>query len=198
MKASRKLIEVVSKFHRKSNSPYLTKDVSKYVSSRFKVNIPIHVIKDIMSKILNLSFKKSKSRPIRLNSMKQSHIKCLFAVKLVKAMNDFSILINIDDTLFSRTTRPSYSWLERGKEWSIGNIWCTNSTSLITEITSTGLVYASSISDSIKGSIIVDYFQGLKEFIQDKLKIEIRKWLILFDNAPTHRSKVVKEFIKKV
>ena len=129
--------------------------------------------------------------------MKQSHIKCLFAVKLVKAMNDFSILINIDETLFSRTTRPIYSWLERGKEWSIGNIWCTNSTSLITSITSTGSIYASSISDSAKGSTIFDYFQGLKEFIQDKLKIDIRRWLILFDNAPTHRSKVVKEFIKE-
>ena len=173
MKAPWKLIKVVSEFHRKSNSPYLTKDVSKYESSRFNMNIPIHVIKETISKILNLSFKKGKSRKIRLDSMKQSHIKCLFAVKLVKAMNDFSILINIDETLFSRTTRPSYSWLERGKEWSIGNIWCTNSTSLITAITSTGSVYASSISDSVKESRIVDYFQGLKEFIQDKLKIDI-------------------------
>ena len=46
---------------------------------------------------LDQTFKKSKSRPLRLNFTKQSSIKSFFAVRLIKKMNNFSILINIDE-----------------------------------------------------------------------------------------------------
>ena len=45
---------------------------------------------------------------------------------------------------------------------------------------SKGSEYASSISDSFKGSPIVDYLKWLKEFVQDKLKIDITRWLYIF------------------
>ena len=62
---------------------------------------------------------------------------------------------------------------------------------------SKGSVYASSISDSFKGTSIVDYLKWLKELIQDKLRIYIIRWLILFDNDSTYISNVVEEFIKE-
>ena len=80
------------------------------------MSITIHIIKDTMRRVLNLSFKKVKSRPIGIDYIKQFSTKSLFAVRLVKEIKNFSVLINIDETLFSRATKSVYSWLEKGKE----------------------------------------------------------------------------------
>ena len=134
LKSSHKLIKVISEFHEGSNQPYVANDVMKFIRNKYRVSIPIHIIKDTMRRFLNLSFKKGKSKPIGIDYIKQFSTKSLFAVRLVKEINNFSVLINIDETLFSRATKSVYSWLEKGKEWTISNIWWSNSISLLTAI----------------------------------------------------------------
>ena len=112
-------------------------------------------------------------------------------------MNDFSILINIDETLFSRATKTTHSWLLKGEECTINNIWYSNSCSLITAITSTGSIYASTYSGSVDGSTFVEFLKGLKSFIQSTAFWNTSDYLILIDNAPTHHSKTVKTFVEQ-
>ena len=69
-----------------------------------------------MKKELRLSFKKGKSRPFKLDFIKQNYTKSLFAVKIIKKLDKFSTLINIDETLFSRQTKITHSWLLKEKE----------------------------------------------------------------------------------
>ena len=63
-----------------------------------------------MKAVLNL-VKNGKSCTFRMDSIKKSYTKILFAVKIIKKMNCFSTLINIYDTLFSWTTKNTHSWL---------------------------------------------------------------------------------------
>ena len=58
-------------------------------------------------------------------------MKGLFSIKLSKTINDFGILINIDETMFSGTTKTSHSWLLKGEEAKLMNILFTCSTSII-------------------------------------------------------------------
>ena len=152
----------------------------KFIINKYKVIIPIHVIKDTMWRILNLSFKKGKLRPIRIDYMKQSFAKCLFVVRVVKEINNFSVLINIDGTSFSRATNSAFSWLEKGKEWILGNIWWSKSVLLITTILSTGSMYEESSSTFVNGGIFADILKSLKVFIQEEIKKK-KNWLILFE-----------------
>ena len=168
----------------------------KFIRNKFRVSIPIHIIKDTMRRVLNLSFKKGKLRPIGIDYIKQFSTKSLFAVRLVKEINSFSVSIKIDETLFSRTTKSVYSWLEKGKEWTISNIWWSNSISLLTAILSTGTEYAASSSTSVKGKTFANFLKGLKNFIQKEIKTDVIKLLFILDNAPTHHSKIVKSFIE--
>ena len=159
--------------------------------------MPLHIIRDAMKNELGLSYKKGKSRPFKLDPVKQCYIKSLFGVRIIRKLNEFSTLINIDETLLSRATKSTHSWLIKGIEWSVNNIWYTNSWSLITTITSTGSVYAAIYSNSVDAKIFVKFLKELKCFIYNKAKKDMRDCLILLDKAPTHHSKIVKDFIRK-
>ena len=62
-------------------------------------------------------------------------------------MNSFDALINIDEASFSRLTKATRCWSTKGKEAIIENICFSNSTSLITAITTFGDVFAASNVD---------------------------------------------------
>ena len=196
LKASQKLIEEIEIFHKESNTPFVVKDVQAFIRNKHKIVMPLHIIRDTMKNELGLSYKKGKSRPFKLDPVKQCYIKSLFGIRIIRKLNKFSTLINIDETLFSRATKSTHSWLLKGIEWSVNNIWYTNSWSLITAITSTGSVYGAIYSNSVDAKIFVKFLKELKCFIQNKAKKDMRDCLILLDNAPTHHSKIVKDFIK--
>ena len=112
-------------------------------------------------------------------------------------MNSFSMLINIDETLFSRTTKATYSWSAKGKECPVNNIGCSNSFFLISAILSTGFVNALGSTESVNGWIFTKFLNGLRGFIEEKIQIDIREWLIILDNASTHHSKLVTDYINR-
>ena len=123
------------------------------------------------------------------------NIKSLYTVRIVKCMNSFKILINIDETLFSRAMRNINSWSVKVKEWTLNNIWCSNSFTLITAILSKITVYASISSNTVKGSTFAKILKELKVFIEERLKVNTKEWLIIIKNAPTHHSKIVSDII---
>ena len=85
-------------------------------SKELRLDLPSHVVKEILKTNLNLSFKKGKSRPSSMNKDRHALIKSIFAARVAKEIKRFRLLINIDETLFSRFTKSDYSWLEKGKE----------------------------------------------------------------------------------
>ena len=93
MKGSQKLIKVATAFHKDANINLLLKIWSHLFKKKYKVNISSHVIRESMKDELELIFKKSKSKPLRLNFTKQSYIKSFFSVRLIKKMNNFFILL---------------------------------------------------------------------------------------------------------
>ena len=52
------------------------------------------------------------------------------------------MLININETSFSWDMKITLFWLQKGSDHVIMNIWYTNSTGMITSITSSGEVFA--------------------------------------------------------
>ena len=142
-----------------------------------------------------MSYKLGKSRSIDYNEAKLSLMKGLFRIKVSKVINNFDILINIDETIFLKTTKFSHSWLLKGKEIKLKNIWFSNSTSLMAAITSYGGTFSAEIQGSVASKIFVKILDELKLFIKDRLNISIQKWLIIFDNASIHRSKALKDYV---
>ena len=77
------------------------------------------------------------------------------------------------------------------------NIGFINSSSLITAMTSNGKVFAASTNGSVNTSIFIEFLKKLKEFIEIHDRTTIDRCMIILDNAVTHRSKKLQEYIKE-
>ena len=121
-----------------STSPLTSKEVCTHIKRTIGWNISKEATIKIMKEHCRLSNKKDKSCPFGVNIVKQKVLKQYFAVKISQSILSYEVLINIDETTFSRDTKITHSWLPKGRDSELMNIWYSNSTSLITSITSLG------------------------------------------------------------
>ena len=84
-------------------------------------------------------------------------------------INDYDLLINIDETMFTRTTMASRSWSVKVKENNLMNICFSNSTSLMTAITSFGDVLSAETRGSVTSKHFIKFLEKLKSFIYDTI-----------------------------
>ena len=164
------------------------------LSKELRVDLPFHFVKEILKANLNLRFKKGKSRPSCMNKDKNALIKSIFVARVAKEIKRFPLLINIDETLFSRFTKSDYFWLEKGKEWIVMSVRFSNSVSVIAVITSAGTVFAAASNGTVTGNLFKEFLKKLKDFIQLDMGIKLEEWLILFDNSSTHQSTIVRNY----
>ena len=125
-------------------------------------------------------------------------LKCLFAILIIPHLSEFEMLINIDESSFSRTLKLTHSCLKKGKAWKLGNIWSSSSTSIITAFTSRGNVFAANTKGSVNSSMFLDFMAKLRIFIRGSCNIQEDRCLFILDNASTHRSAKVVEYWKKI
>ena len=96
------------------------------------------MLKDLLLQL----YKNEKSWPNVIDSTKQQAMKWLFAIKAVPIFSKFSILISIDELLFSRTIKLVHLLSWRGKTQDLQNIRFQSSTLFLTSISSTRMVNA--------------------------------------------------------
>ena len=61
------IIEYVNSFWKKTRSPFIVKDIKNKIEHDLKIWVDYEEIREIMKTKLNLSFKKSSSRPARVD-----------------------------------------------------------------------------------------------------------------------------------
>ena len=105
--------------------------------------------------------------------------------------------MNIDETMFSRSTKTTKSWSLKGKESKQMNIWFSNSASLITTITSLGDVFAADTSGIVHNKLIIQFLEERERFMIENFGISIDQWLFIVDNASIHWCKQVKDYIAR-
>ena len=83
---------------------------------------------------LEFSFKRITSRPQSLDVQRQYCLKILFAIALTKRIKDAKLLINVDESTLSSSTKINYTWTLRGVSASAKNIKFSKSMNLVTAI----------------------------------------------------------------
>ena len=139
---SPKLREIIQAYLIANRTPWTSKDICSYIQSEIGFVIPEVVVRAILTKVLNLKYKRGLSRLVNFDEEKSFIAKQWFAIKLWRMLDRFEVLINVDESSFSRLTKKNYSWIPKGKEQIIKNICFQNSWSLVTAITSRGGVIA--------------------------------------------------------
>ena len=105
------------------------------------------------------------------------------------------MLVNVDESSFSRLTKKCYSWIPKGKQQIIKNIWFLNSWSLVTAITSTGSVMAAKSDKSVNSELFVNFMKELVMFIKEREGCDARNCLVIMDNASVPRAEITKQYL---
>ena len=71
-------------------------------------------------------------------------------------------VLNIDEVIFSRSTKSSYSWLDRGVWWSRANISFKGSVSLIWAIIFRENWYATNLTSHYNSQTFTEFIQKLE------------------------------------
>ena len=166
----------IQSFIESTTFPYTAAEVWDYVKKSTRVEISSWFIKKILKDRFNLIYKKGKSRPVDLDQKLEILKKWLYSVKFAKQIKCLKLLINIDESLFSRSCITTRSWLQKGKELTISNINFTNWTSLIWAIASNGSVFAASSCNRINSNLFANYLKMLLDFIINELNKNVSDW----------------------
>ena len=169
-------------------------DVQIFIKSKLRIKIPTRQIAESLKIDHNLSFKRWNPRPVDLDSKRIDFLKKLFCAKIAKQLSTIKILISIDETSLNNDKTQAYSWLKRGKSWSVWNIKFKKSINLILAVWSDGtainlLKYTKTNKDSI-----IAFLKFLFKFVDETKGLLPYEIGIVWDNCSPHRAKEVKSF----
>ena len=194
---SRLVKRIAWDFILKQETPFCAKDVWDYIERRLKTRIDAKLMTKFMKFELNLSFKKATSRPLNLNVKSQHLLQILFSIRLVKQLEKWECIINIDEASISRLTKMNYSWLLRGASGSTKNIKFAGSWNIISAISTTGVSYSAVVNGTTNQSIFICDKEKLMKLVNKIESIPYSKVLLMMDNAPWHQARNVLKFLEE-
>ena len=171
----------------KMNIYFTVNDVIDYVKKKLNINVSYNLVRNLLLKDMNLSYKKCKyanyinEHKLQMKTVEFHH---LFITNYNK-----NLVVSIDEIGFSTRMNPLYSWSTKGKTKYIKNKICSvknRNTSVCSCITSNGdIKYELSNKPFNRGSFL-SFLQSL-DFPKGTI--------LLIDNVSFHHSKMVKEYI---
>ena len=129
------------------------------------IQVPIHLVRKYFKETLCLSYKKGNFWLFKYYPKKNMCIKLMFWIQLLTTMKTSECLININETSFYRLMKNEHSWIRKGENEIINNIWFLSSMSMISAITSEGSTISWWVNDSIKSDTFNKFIRNIKEFV---------------------------------
>ena len=187
------------KFYNKNwEFPYTVKDVKEYIDDTNEADYPSRIIRNVMINDLNLSFKQCKSRPMTFNVSKIKAARKLFWAHFVGKLGPSTLIINVDESTFSRTSKINYSWSKKGRCVELKNTPFSGSVSMILAIFSNGCWMCLLTPQSINSNIFIYFVNKLKGWLEESNQFGYTNVTLILDNCPSHQSSKSKIKLSKL
>ena len=111
-------------------------DIQKFIQVTTGLDVSWRDIINCMKEQLNFSFKKVSSRVIIEDQQRVYLLKIIFCFEFANLLKRNLVIVNIDEVLFSNSTKTNCSWGLKGSSTIVHNISFKGSQSLIGAITS--------------------------------------------------------------
>ena len=99
------------------------------------------------------------------------------------------IFVNVDEVIFSNSTKLNYSWGFKEKVNVPSNIGFTGSLAMFRAITSKGVWSFSNLTQNNNSEEFIKFINRLMDWLFDDLKIKIEHLVLMIDNNPVHTSR---------
>ena len=117
---------------------------------------------------------------------------------MISLLSKQKLVVNWDESSFSRSVKSSYSWLPKGSSHPILNLKCKGVVTIISGILSNEDWIARAFGTTAKSKEFWLYLAVLAKFLEYWIKVDLDSCYIMLDNAPTHLSRKTKAFSKYV
>ena len=87
--------------------------------------------------------------------------KILFTVKLLKTLKRDTVMVNIDELLFSKYIKINYSWSKSGMSSNLSTEKVKGSVGIISSIMSDGLSFTGILKATVTSKIFIEYIKSL-------------------------------------
>ena len=131
---NKELCKAVASFAVKNKRAFTWRDVKDHLITNNGILVDTCIWRWILKEELGYSYKRWSPRPLKLNYRVLNLKKALFAVVLLKAIWKSTLLVNIDESVISSTTKANYSWSIKGEPSNVSTIIYTGSVSIISSI----------------------------------------------------------------
>ena len=113
-------------------------NVRNYIKSETGIEVSWQSITSFLKNKLGFCNKRVSPRPSARSIPKNNLKRILFWLEFVNLIKPEHVIVNIDETPFTRSTKINYSWFLKGVWWNTNNLVFVGSLSLIAAITSKG------------------------------------------------------------
>ena len=110
----------------------------KSVDDIFESDVQVHDIRKFLSKELKFWYKRGSSRPVLSKKRTSKYLNAIFSSRMLLAIYNRSLIINVDESSYNRTVKSNYSWLPIGDSSPILNTNWTRRTTIIFGLISNG------------------------------------------------------------
>ena len=157
----KKMWGLIKSYAENTGHPFTWKDVKEHLIETYGILSDIHVIRRILKEQMNYSYRRWSPRPLLIDRSVWRIKKVLFAVKLLKIINNSTVLINIDESSISDSTKANYSWGLKGISKNISATIIKGSINLVTAILSNGISITGIKSGTVKSDTFIEFIEHL-------------------------------------
>ena len=187
----------ISELVRPPQFPMTVQRIKKAVFEKFGKEYSSHFL-NFLKRILNYSFKKSRSRPMKYMATSTKFSKWFFWIELLKSIHSQQEIYSVDEWSFTIDVKSEYSWLSVVKSSMVINDLWRGSASLIMAVGSNGKWFGIIRQGTIGSEIFWRFLRLLNKIIQDTEKDQQKNPIIVLDNARIHCSNYIKEIVNKL
>ena len=162
--------------------------INEQLNAKFWVKERRREIKSYLKKEMNYSYKKGGSTTYRGGSEEILYQKSISSSRLLIEILSNKLIINIDEWVFNRDLKQSYSWLSRGITSQIINTVVTGRWHIIAAVLSNGEFLSIILNDTGNAEKFSNFLLILRYAIWNTKMKQESDWVIVLDNASIHRS----------
>ena len=168
--------------------------MQSYLNQQVGFQVPVHIIRLILKERLKFSRKRNPRRVVNIDMKRIRLLKILYSIGFSRCLSHLNLLVNIDESSFSKNTWNYYGWSKIGEESISKGILFKGSVSVISSITSAGHSYTETVVGALNSKKLSEYLDRLLKYFSDDLNINTSKIGLILDNWSIHRSREINDY----
>ena len=188
---SKLMKKAVMRYAYSQELPFRSIDVCRHLLKEFWVKVDHRLMAKFMREELHISFKKTSSRPLKLDTKRQHQLMILFVVLLVELLEGSKWIVNIDESALSRLTKTDYTWAMRGVQAVIKNVRFIDSLNIISAISTTGYSYLTILAETNRSIIFIQFLKQLMKDIKQSEVIRAQEIFIVMDTPKCTKERLL-------